>query len=319
VQPAAASALDDAQAAADRMATGRPGRPDGDDAARCPNCGGRLGEAYCGRCGQRAESRIVPLRDLGHDLIDNVLGLDLRLVRTLPPLFWRPGRVTADYLAGRRRRYVKPVRLLLLTAFALELVLSLYARTASDSTFITISDPDELEAEIDSLAQIDTRAARFEHLMADGVLRAYRNPARYQAELAGRFTLLAFVLLPVFALLLKALYWRRERLYAEHLVFAAHVHAFAFALLTLLLVAGAAADALAGAGGLHGLRASVISAVAWLGFLAVVPVHLFVALRRVYGQGVPKTLAKTAVLAIVYFFVGTIALVVYGLLVLALF
>src|SRR5258706_10458312 len=44
----------------------------------------------------------------------------------------------------------------------------------------------------------------------------------------------AFLLLPVFALLTRVLYWRRGMLYGEHLVYALHIHAFAFFALLLL-------------------------------------------------------------------------------------
>ena len=44
-----------------------------------------------------------------------------------------------------------------------------------------------------------------------------------------------FLLLPVFALLLEAIYARRRRFYIEHFVFALHVHAFAFILFLLVL------------------------------------------------------------------------------------
>ena len=47
---------------------------------------------------------------------------------------------------------------------------------------------------------------------------------------------MVFVLLPVFALLLKLLYIRRRRYYAEHFVFALHVHAFMFVMMTLIVV-----------------------------------------------------------------------------------
>ncbi|WP_244506286.1 DUF3667 domain-containing protein [Microbulbifer marinus] len=54
------------------------------------------------------------------DFFDTLLALDSRLTRTLGPLVSRPGYLTAEYLAGRRVRYVSPVRLfifLCLTTF----------------------------------------------------------------------------------------------------------------------------------------------------------------------------------------------------------
>ncbi|MDQ3605149.1 MAG: hypothetical protein M3418_03020 [Gemmatimonadota bacterium] len=47
---------------------------------------------------------------------------------------------------------------------------------------------------------------------------------------------LMFVLLPLFALLLKLLYLRQRRFYAEHFIFALHFHAFIFGSFALLLL-----------------------------------------------------------------------------------
>lgn len=85
-----------------------------------------------------------------------------------------------------------------------------------------------------------------------------------------------FLLLPVFALLLKLLYARRDRRYVEHFVFALHVHAFAFVLFTVLL----------------SVRSSLLSSAVWIWFL----VYLFLAMKHVYGQSYSKTAVKYVLL-----------------------
>ena len=86
-----------------------------------------------------------------------------------------------------------------------------------------------------------------------------------------------FVLLPVFALALKLLYVRRRRFYAEHFVFLLHTHAFVFLIFTALLITRAA-----------------VSVPNWLiGLLfGWVAVYIYVAMKRVYGQGWFRTLLK---------------------------
>ncbi len=89
-----------------------------------------------------------------------------------------------------------------------------------------------------------------------------------------------FVLVPVFALILKLLYVRRRRYYIEHLVFAFHVHAFLFLIFTLMVVnPWTPLDVLL-----------LISTV----------VYLFVAIRRVYRQSWPKTVLKFVILQSAY-------------------
>ena len=79
--------------------------------AKCLNCGTVLKGPFCYFCGQpdRNFMRFFPalLRDLMEDLLD----LDSRFMRTLKPLLFKPGRLTRDYMNGRRFRYAPPMRL----------------------------------------------------------------------------------------------------------------------------------------------------------------------------------------------------------------
>ncbi len=54
---------------------------------------------------------IQPLSGIMADVVDSVLNIDSRILRTVGPLLFRPGRLTVDYFAGRRTRYVTPFRL----------------------------------------------------------------------------------------------------------------------------------------------------------------------------------------------------------------
>jgi hypothetical protein len=93
-----------------------------------------------------------------------------------------------------------------------------------------------------------------------------------------------FVLVPVFALLLKLLYIRSKRLYIEHLIFALHSHAFVFV----------------------GLILMELIQTTWFILpmcLLVLPYYFFRAMRVVYRQSFWKTLLKFCLLGGVYFFV----------------
>ncbi|HEX5786731.1 MAG TPA: DUF3667 domain-containing protein [Woeseiaceae bacterium] len=80
---------------------------------RCLNCGAvRIGQ-YCGQCGQRSTTRLISLWELVRDAFGDLFELDSRLWRTLLPLLGRPGRLTREYLEGRRARYMPPFRMYL--------------------------------------------------------------------------------------------------------------------------------------------------------------------------------------------------------------
>jgi hypothetical protein len=85
----------------------------GEPESRCLNCGAALRGQYCGNCGQRARGRLISLWELVRDAFGDLFELDSRLWQTLIPLLVRPGRLTHDYLAGRRARYMPPFRMYL--------------------------------------------------------------------------------------------------------------------------------------------------------------------------------------------------------------
>jgi hypothetical protein len=91
-----------------------------------------------------------------------------------------------------------------------------------------------------------------------------------------------FLMMPVFALILKLLYARRKRFYVEHFVFALHTHSFAFLLFTIMMVAG----------------------VDWLAALLLVwfAVYVFLAMKKVYAQGWIRTFLKYVFLSWAYMF-----------------
>ena len=102
----------------------------------CLNCGTALKGPFCYFCGQpdRNFMRFFPvlLRDLMEDLLD----LDSRFMRTMKPLLFKPGRLTRDYMEGRRFRYAPPMRLYIFSSIVFFLLAALLS---SDAVFINSS------------------------------------------------------------------------------------------------------------------------------------------------------------------------------------
>jgi hypothetical protein len=91
----------------------------------CLNCGEVLSGQYCSYCGQRAKVRVISLWELTRDVIGDLFELDSRIWRTLRPLVFRPGFLTAEYLRGRRVQYTPPFRMYLVISVIFFLVVSL--------------------------------------------------------------------------------------------------------------------------------------------------------------------------------------------------
>lgn len=102
------------------------------DGPFCRDCGARADVHYCPVCGQ--ETRIE-MPTVGHflaEFAEQTLALQGQLWRTLYSLLFRPGQLTLDYVAGRRQRYVRPLRLYLAISISFFAVLSF---TAGDRLF----------------------------------------------------------------------------------------------------------------------------------------------------------------------------------------
>ena len=182
------------------------------------------------------------------------VALDGRMWRTLVGLLFRPGFLTREYFAGRRRRYIRPARLFLVLSIAL---FALLRFTSTPPPFV---DRDLSQAVRDEIAKEDTDAGEGVGFSIDPDLSVHVDigsgtwfaPARRRIEMFNRLPrqekvdqlfagvirygpYAAFALLPLFALLMWLVYVgrarrypARPRRYAAHLVFGAHNHAFLF-------------------------------------------------------------------------------------------
>jgi hypothetical protein len=98
--------------------------------AVCLNCGTPLKGPYCYFCGQPDRNFVRFFPALVRDLMEDFLDLDSRFVRTFKPLLFHPGRLTRDFLSGRRYRYTPPLRLYMFLSIAFFLLAALFSTDA---------------------------------------------------------------------------------------------------------------------------------------------------------------------------------------------
>jgi len=130
----------------------------------------------------------------------------------------------------------------------------------------------------------------------DNLPRIRKDPKPFLLGAFGMLAQVLFVLMPLFALLLKIFYIFKRRLYMEHLIVALHSHAFVFLSMLLLTLIGlargwatASAPALAPV-----LRLLMIAMFCWL------PIYLFLMQKKVYRQGWFFTTLKFGAIGIGY-------------------
>jgi hypothetical protein len=349
----------------------------------CANCGTPLLGPHCYRCGQPVDGLVRHFGSIMGDFLDTVLNIDARVFRTLWPLLSKPGYLSDEYFAGRRVRYVSPVRLFvflsIVTFFIAQLVMPTWGpdsvnfddrdsidRAATvaeveaardraieglDTAYQKVPNVPGARAGIEkSEAKVRAKAARriaqlqgkpapaatagkaaaeaddlptfdvnghpwdpkanpvsvgwlpgfanrwINHQLERGhanMAAIQKDPDRLKVAFLSALPSTLFVLLPIFALMLKIAYFFKHRLYMEHLIVALHSHAFLC--LSLLLVFGASA--------LGDAVPALSTPTGWIeGLLfAWMPVYLLLMQKRVYAQGWIMTLLKYLVLGMCYF------------------
>src|SRR5713226_4512691 len=82
----------------------------------CENCGTQLSGKYCSVCGQPAIDYRRSFRHVIVDVLDSFLNWDSKFFATIGLLIVKPWRLTNEFLAGKRVRYLHPLRLYLLAS-----------------------------------------------------------------------------------------------------------------------------------------------------------------------------------------------------------
>src|SRR5205809_1170399 len=83
---------------------------------QCENCGAQLTGNYCAQCGQAAVDYRRSFRHVVADVLESFLNWDSKFFTTIALLILKPWQLTNEFLAGKRVRYVNPLRLYLLAS-----------------------------------------------------------------------------------------------------------------------------------------------------------------------------------------------------------
>ncbi len=92
------------------------GKDTGPSLTHCENCGAELQGHWCAQCGQPAIEYRRSFRYVVADLLNEFLNWDSKFFTTIALLILKPWRLTNEFLAGKRVRYVNPLRLYLLAS-----------------------------------------------------------------------------------------------------------------------------------------------------------------------------------------------------------
>lgn len=239
----------------------------------CRNCATVFCGNYCPNCGQEALTGAPTTMGFIYEFLTRNILERGKLPKTLWQLLRYPGSLTVDFLEGRRQRSIRPVRLYFGLSVLYFLLLSLTSNFGAD--FAKNFDNNEKPASQDEAGKSDAgnkkhwqgaapplRSALKPSLEAspkelefldqifppDVAMALKRRISRYsnlpqhqaaQELMSGMMQQIPkamFFLLPVFAFILKCLFFTRRIPYGAHLLFAFHYHAMLFVCLLVLLL-----------------------------------------------------------------------------------
>ena len=95
-----------------------------EDHGICANCETPLTGACCHACGQSAHIH-RSLLHMVEELLHGIFHFETKAWKTIPALILTPGKLTRNYIAGQRTRYVSPLALFLFLIFLMFFVFSL--------------------------------------------------------------------------------------------------------------------------------------------------------------------------------------------------
>ena len=130
----------------------------GTEPEACANCGALSG-AYCPTCGQKVTPLQQPIHHFLGEAFTEYFGLDGRLWTSLKLLLLRPGELTQEYLAGRRVRYLRPLRVYLSATLAFFFLLALLDPVGQVEGFIAQEIETGTTPAGDRVAELDSALA----------------------------------------------------------------------------------------------------------------------------------------------------------------
>lgn len=291
---------------------------DSGELKECQNCGYRDRGNFCSNCGQSFTELNRPLKDILAEVGD-IVNLDRRIIRSIFPFLFKPGFLTREYLAGKRKTYMSPFRLYLLLSLLFFFLAQATSKriTEAGDDWVSISTDtlntgvkdDSLAIELlrnDSIFKVDidsldvnksVRKAKRRKRLREGAIDALTNKTIFLQNFYRTISYVLFLLMPVFALLLKLLYIRRRVFYIEHLMFSINMHSYMLLVFSLMIILSLIIKE-------NGEYIALI--------FILVPVYFTAGMKRFYKQALWKIILKEVILGGIYTIILLASLLVAG-------
>jgi len=254
----------------------------------CPNCGNANSGNYCSNCGQEHPLKHRTLGALMSELTGEFFNLDNSFYRSVRLLIVSPGRLTNEFVRGRRRSFISPFRLFIVSVFLFVFVVSAVLPRLAEAfpkSYQSMVEFGSVTVKRQDGGQLSAEEAEQYMNQANPLSEFgdYREiSGQFRRALLYNLQFVLILMMPLLALMLALAFFRRKHmLFVDHMVFALHFHAFVFLYLTVV--------GLIPEFGIHSLL-----------FLAGPFIYLVLAMRSSYGGRLWLLFIRCAGIFLVY-------------------
>lgn len=117
----------------------------------CTNCGRQLPqqENYCPDCGQENDNKRQSFSHVVVHTLETILHIDSKVLLTIRPLLFKPGFLTTEFLKGKRKSYLDPIRMFFSLVIAYFL-LSAFAEKIMGTDHEQVASPREIKSSLEA-------------------------------------------------------------------------------------------------------------------------------------------------------------------------
>ncbi|MDQ3190950.1 MAG: DUF3667 domain-containing protein [Bacteroidota bacterium] len=282
-----------------------------------------LSDCYCKNCGQKKSLAKVPVIQFLQDFLGDYFSWDSKIFKSIVPLLIKPGYLTNEYVKGKRAKFIPPFRVFIIVSVIFFLLFSAFtnsnnnfihietgktkakdlktnenaSKTDNDNNLAVINldlgldfNPDSaknliskigMDAYVDSIIPNESKFQKFAAKQFTKVFLG--DQAKFGEVLVNYSSKLIFLMLPLFALLLKLIYIRKKKYFYEHFIFSLHLHTFIFIYLIFNL-----------------LFVHYVFDFSFSISILLLLIYLFMAMKKVYCESYKKTISSFVMLSLSY-------------------
>jgi hypothetical protein len=190
----------------------------------CKNCGKHFTENYCNHCGEKFHTENdKSLKHILEEAVHFTTHFESKLLLTIKTIAVAPGKFSLDFCNGIRKKYFKPISLFLLFVVLYLLFPKMQGLNMRLETYVS----DEYNYTWYASPLVKQKIISTKTSFAP-LAEKYNNTSPKVSKM------LLLLYLPLMALVLNILFYKRKRLFFDHFILATEFNSFVLAIVLLL-------------------------------------------------------------------------------------